>query len=112
MMHDAAPAPKRQKTAAHQARYVRLDPTEDGSALQVSFTVPSEALKQSDLIGDLLQRGEGFDIETSKPGVLAWLAAKLEGESALASTLEGARDQHHQAMLLVRNSSQLVTQGH
>ena len=80
-----------------------LDPTEDGSALRVSFTIPNKALKQSDLIGALLQRGEGFSIEASTPGVLVWMADKLEGGSEPTSTLENARDQQTLAMLQVRN---------
>lgn len=102
-MSDAAPAPKRQKIGIPQASHVRLDPTKDGSALRVSFTIPNKALKQSDLIGALLQRGEGFSIEASTPGVLVWMADKLEGGSEPTSTLENARDQQTLAMLQVRN---------
>ena len=106
-MSDAAPAPKRQKKVS-QASQVRLDPTEDGSALRVSFTVSRDALKQSDLIDTLLQRDEGFSIEADTPGVLMWVAARLQGGQEQASRFGVARDHQQAAELRVRSSSAIA----
>ena len=94
---------------------VRVDPSEDGARLQLSFTVPSDAFKDSGLIRDVLKHseapGNAFSIDSPTSNVLAWVISKLQ--SWLATPHSRAGEYYHEeGLLLVRlplESSRFVT---